>query len=104
MVTVCRQAWAMRPKEKAKRYSGCSVSGNRSAIQTETASDRTSIVRKISRQPPITKNRLPMPGAKIGTVMKIIITKDMTRAMSRPAKRSRTIETVMTRAAAAPIP
>src|SRR5262249_40136093 len=89
----------MRPKEKPKRYSGCSVSGRRSAIHSETASDSTSIVTKIRRQPPITRNRLPMPGAKIGTVMKIIITKDMTRAISRPAKRSRTIDTVMTRAA-----
>ena len=45
-----------------------------------------------------------MLGASTGTMMKMVITKDITRAMSRPAKRSRTTATATMRGAAAPIP
>ena len=45
-----------------------------------------------------------MPGAITGMTMKTMKISDMISAMARPPKRSRTIETVMTRVDAAPMP
>ena len=46
----------------------------------------------------------PMLGAMTGMAMKTIMTSDMTLAMRRPPKQSRTTEMAMTRVAAAPTP
>ena len=46
----------------------------------------------------------PMPGAITGITMKTMKISDMTSAMARPPKASRTTDTVMTRVAAAPSP
>ena len=46
----------------------------------------------------------PMEGARSGTARKTMKASDITRAISRPAKRSRTMETASTRVAAAPMP
>ena len=40
----------------------------------------------------------------MGTTMKTIVTKDITRDISRPSKRSRTMASEITRGAAAPMP
>ena len=45
-----------------------------------------------------------MPGAIMGTTMNTIKASDITSAMARPTKQSRTIETAITRVAAAPRP
>ena len=62
------------------------------------------IDRKIRCQLPSSRSPLPVAGANTGTMMKIIMVSDMTRAISRPAKRSRTIAMASTRTAAAPMP
>ena len=46
----------------------------------------------------------PIFGAMTGIAMNTIITSDMTLAMRRPPKQSRTTEMAMTRVAAAPMP
>ena len=46
----------------------------------------------------------PMLGATTGMIMNTMKTSDMTSAIARPPNVSRTIETVMTRVAAAPTP
>lgn len=59
---------------------------------------------KIVCQLPSSISRLPMPGANTGTMMKTIMAKDITRAISRPPWQSRTMATASTRAAAIPAP
>ena len=51
-------------------------------------------------------NRMPAPiaGATTGTRMKIIMMKDIALAIARPAKRSRTMATAITRAEPAATP
>ncbi len=59
---------------------------------------------KIHRQGPNCTTPCPIAGARIGMTMNTIMTKDITRAMPRPAKRSRTMAMAMIRGAAAPKP
>ena len=59
---------------------------------------------KIHGQAPSHRMTSPRLGAMTGTTMKIIMTKDITRAISRPRKRSRTMAMATTRGAAAPRP
>ncbi len=56
------------------------------------------------RQGPTSMMACPMEGARIGTARNTMKASDMTRAMSRPLNRSRTIDTASTRVAAAPTP
>ena len=94
----------MARAEKASRFSGCSVSGMRTKNQAPKAIASISMETKIACQPPSATSPLPIAGARIGTMRKTMVVSDMTRAISRPAKRSRTIVTASTRPAAAPVP
>ena len=58
----------------------------------------------MDRQPENSRMPSPTPGASIGTTMKTIVMKDITRDISRPSKRSRTMASAMTRGEAAPMP
>ena len=60
--------------------------------------------RKIYCHGPVSRITWPMPGATIGMAMKIMKVSDMTSAISRPSKRSRTTAVAMTRVPAAPMP
>ena len=62
------------------------------------------IATKISRHEPNSMIAWPIFGAITGIAMNTIITSDMTLAMRRPPKQSRTTEMAMTRVAAAPMP
>ena len=59
---------------------------------------------RIARQPAIIMMPWPTVGAMIGTAMNTIIASDITLAMRRPPKVSRTIEMAITRVAPAPMP
>jgi hypothetical protein len=59
---------------------------------------------KIARQVVNASTAWPMDGASTGTRMNTVETKDMTRAMPRPAYTSRTIAIVTMRGPAAPKP
>ena len=93
--------WAI---EKALRRSGGSVSGIRTPNHAATANDTAAIAQKMSRQSPISRTPAPNAGASTGTTMNTINAIDMTRAIARPEKRSRTIATTDTREAATASP
>ena len=104
VVVVRKMAAPIGATENGMRFSGCRVSGMRSPNQTRTTSTSDSIDMKIRRQLPSIRKKVPVAGAITGTMMKIMKTSDITRAMSRPSKRSRTMATASTRAAAPPRP
>ena len=54
----------------------------------------------MSRHPPNSSTPAPKAGASTGTIMKTMKVIDITRAIARPSKQSRTIATADTRAAA----
>ena len=76
----------------------------RNANQMPIPSVSANIAPKIHGQSPKVRIRPPIAGASIGTVMNTMMVSDITRAISRPAKRSRTIATASTRPVAPPIP
>ena len=94
----------MRPVEKGSRAAGCSVSGRRSAAQASTHAPKQLSAPNTHRHGPNSMMTCPMEGARIGTARNTMKASDITRAMSRPLKRSRTIDTASTRVAAAPTP
>jgi hypothetical protein len=67
------------------RLPGASVPGWRSQNQASSSN-----IRNMSRQPLNSNSSWPTAGAKTGTRINTVITKDMMRAISRPLNWSRT--------------
>ena len=80
-----------------------SVSGRRKKAQ-RLISVAPAMNTKIDCHGPVSSSTWPTPGAMMGMAMKTMKISDMTSAMSRPAKRSRTTAVATTRVAAAPRP
>ena len=104
MVSTTRNPSIVERRVNGRRYSSCSVSGSRMAVQPSTTSVSTAIMTKIHGQPDTSMMPWPSVGATIGTAMKTMKTSDITSAMARPPKTSRMTETAMTRVEAAPKP
>ena len=89
---------------KARRYSGCSVSGSRNAVHMVMAKATIAIRTKIMCHSENSITSCPTDGAITGITMNTMNTSDMISAMARPPNTSRITETAMTRVDAAPIP
>ncbi len=70
--------------DSGSRLSTGRVSGSRTAIQTRKTSDSAKRLAKIRCQLPASRKPLPIVGASTGTMMKTIMTKDITSAIRRP--------------------
>ncbi len=89
---------------KRRRDSCGSGSGRRmKSHETETTAKSTKAA-KMPRQPARAMMPAPSNGASAGKIVKTIMTKDMSRAISRPVKKSRTMASDTMRGPAAPMP
>lgn len=94
----------MRAIDKGTRSAFASVSGWRVASQRKSRIPTMASTRKIMRQSATRRMSWPIDGARTGTRISTVMTKDMMRAMERPTKRSRTIAMPTMRGPAAPKP
>ena len=111
-VTSCTWRWPSTSRAEAirlarfigRRRAGGSVSGWRRFTQSEPTSASSTKDPKTPRQPTRWMTTAPTEGATAGTRMKIIMTKLVIRAISRPWYRSRTSASDTIRGPAAPSP
>ena len=94
----------MARSESGRRYSGCSVSGMRRANHRVRTPPSASIDTNTQIHEPSSSMVAPIAGPSIGTIRNTIMMSDITLAISRPEKRSRTIAVASTRPPAAPMP
>eukprot|EP00918_Siedleckia_nematoides_P034646 GHVU01075380.1.p2 GENE.GHVU01075380.1~~GHVU01075380.1.p2 ORF type:complete len:121 (-),score=10.71 GHVU01075380.1:14-376(-) len=97
-------AFVIKEKRIGRRSAGSRVSGMRNPIHITEMVEKMIKARKIPRQPTPAMITAPIAGAKAGTSVKISITIDTMRAISRPEYRSRTIATATMRGPEAPSP
>ena len=88
----------------AVRFSFSRVSGRRNETQVRIANISADNIQKMVRHGPNSNMNEPTEGANIGTMMNTIMMSDMMRAIVSPRKQSRTIDTTVTRHAAAKKP
>ncbi len=97
-------ACSVAEKDSGRRYSGWSVSGIRAANHRARMPPSASIETNTQCHEPSSSIVAPMAGPSIGTIRNTIMMSDITLAISRPAKRSRTIAVESTLPPAAPMP
>ena len=90
--------------ENGWRRAAGHVSAWRAANQTQSTAAISTNDAKMARQLEMASTPCPMEGASTGTMMKTVETKDITRAMPRPAYTSRTKAIDTMRGPAAPNP
>ena len=100
-----REGLVDRPGPSSRRFSAAQrLRQAEVAPAASCARPNAAMKTRMARQPATIMMPWPMVGAMIGTTMNTIIASDMTLAIRRPPKVSRTTEIAITRVAPAPIP